>query len=89
MIAYKVILTKVDSTHKNLRTNSIEGKSIDLPEVGKVFFLIGEALTSGATSRFIQTSEISSVKKTGEDEYVFKTLNSTYNLKVLGTDLVD
>ena len=88
-IAYRVLLTKVESTNKNLRTNTVEGQTIELPQEGKGFFLIGEALTSGATARFIQTSEIVSVKKIGDSVYIFKTLNSTYNLEVLGTVTVD
>lgn len=88
MIAHKVKLTKIESNHNNLRTNEIEGVSLDLPEVGKSFYLVGESLTEGMDARVVTTTEIKSLEKT-DNEYTFKTLNSTYKLEVLGTEEIE
>lgn len=84
MIAYNVILTKIESNHSNLRTNDIVGQTLYLPKVGQSFHLVGESLTPGLTHRIINTTEIKEVEKTGEMTYIFKTQNSTYGLAVTG-----
>ena len=83
MKQYKVLLTKIVSTHTNLRTDSVEGVAIELPEKGKHFSVVGQSLTPGVTHRVVTTTEIQSVEAMG-DEYMFNTLNSTYKVKVLG-----
>ena len=88
MKTYHVVLTKVESNHNNLRTNEIEGHTLYLPDVGQGFNLVGESLTPGLSHRMINTTEVKSVESIGQDEYLFKTLNSTYKLKVLGTEEV-
>lgn len=82
MIIYKVRLTKIVSTHNNLRTNEIEGMSSSLPVVGQGFNLTGESLTKGMNARLVSTTEIKEIEQKG-NEYIFKTLNSTYKLEVL------
>jgi len=89
MKIFKTLLTKVESNHTRLRTNEVEGTTIALPEVGKSFALVGKSLTEGAPFRLVNTSEITEVEKLSEDELQFKTLNSIYKLKVLGTEEID
>lgn len=80
---YNVRLTKIKSNHTNLRTDEVEGQTLTLPEVGKAFILVGESLTPGGDGRYVYTTEIKSIEKLGES-YRFNTLNSTYQLDVLG-----
>lgn len=82
MKRYKVLLTKVASTHNNLRTDETEGITTELPEKGKFFILAAKPLVQGAVLRMITTTEIQNVEVLG-DEYMFQTLNSTYKVKVL------
>lgn len=83
MKSYKVKLTKLQSNHNNLRTDSVEGFSLELPEVGKSFQLVGDPLTAGALFRGVFTTEIKNVERMG-NEFVFHTMNSKYKLEVLG-----
>lgn len=80
---YTVLLTKMESTHNNLRTDSVEGKTLQLPVVGENFRLIGKSLTEGPTYRAIETSQIAEVVKDDDYKYTFKTANSTYKLSVI------
>jgi hypothetical protein len=82
MKQYKVLLTKIKSNHSNLRTDTVEGVVLDLPEKGKSIVLVGKPLIVGMDARVVATTEIQNVEKLGE-EYQFVTLNSTYKLKVL------
>lgn len=88
MKAFKALLTKVESNHNNLRTNSMDGRTLELPTVGKDFIIVGDSLTEGLTHRVITTTEVKEVTK-NEDEYTFKTQNSTYKLQVLGVEELD
>lgn len=88
MKAFKILLTKIESNHTNLRTNEIEGLTLELPVVGKGFNMSGEPLDKNMSVRVINTTEIKEVEQNG-DEYTFKTLNSTYNVKVLGTEEIE
>ena len=89
MKTYRVILTKMESNHNNLRTNEIEGDALFLPDVGKNFSVVGASLTPGLSHRLIQTTEVKSVESTGENEFLFKTQNSTYKLQVLSTEEIE
>lgn len=86
MKAYNVVLKKIESNHSNVRTNETEGQTLALPEVGKNFTLVGASLTPGLTHRLITTTEIKEVQKNEDGTYIFKTLNSTYGLSVIGTE---
>lgn len=88
MRIFKVLLTKVESNHNNLRTNEIEGATLALPEIGKGFDMSGEPLDPAMAVRVINTTEIKELEQNG-DEFTFKTLNSTYKLKVLGTEDIE
>jgi len=80
---YKVRLTKVRSNHTNLRTNTVEGETVSLPEKGKSFTLIADPLNPNADFRSVETTAIELVEKMGS-EFMFHTQNSTYKLEVLG-----
>lgn len=82
MKRYQVILEKICSTHDNLRTNTVEGFTTELPKKGDYFSIVGESLTPGLMARVVTTTEVQSVEVMG-DEYQFTTMNSTYRLKVL------
>lgn len=77
---YLVRLTKIRSNHKNLRTDEIEGVTLDLPKEGKYFQMFGKGLEFG--TRAITTTTIKKVEQMGS-EYLFHTLNSTYKLEVM------
>lgn len=82
MKRYQVVLEKVRSTHNNLRTDKVEGVTLELPKKGEYFSVVGESLTPGATARVVTTTEIQNVEQMG-DEYMFTTMNSTYKLTVV------
>lgn len=80
---YKVKLTKIKSSHNNLRTDEIEGETEHLPEVGRSFILKAEPLENlEANFRSVYTTEIEHVEK-HENGYRFNTKNSIYHLEVL------
>ena len=77
---HKVKLTKIKSSYDNLRTDEIEGETLELPEKGKSFQMFGPGLVAG--TRMVITTEIQFVEKMG-NVYRFNTLNSTYQVEVL------
>jgi len=80
----KVKLKKIESTHNNLRTDNIEGKTTRIPEIGHPFQLFAESLTEGGDFRSVTTTKIQeSEYKEDSRTFVFKTLNSLYELEVL------
>lgn len=84
-MTYKVKLTKIKSTHSNLRTDTVEGVTYGLPEVGKGFTMFGEPLDPNVGNmRGVYTTEIKVCDRTG-NEFMFVTENSTYKLEVLET----
>ena len=84
----KVILKKIKSNHNNLRTDVIEGFTRELPAVGEVFWIEGEALDSLVRDRggvrLIRTSPVKTVThEENTNLYLFTTENSEYSLEVL------
>ena len=77
---HKVKLTKIKSNHDNLRTDEIEGETLELPEKGKSFQIYAPGLVHGI--RMVTTTEIQFVEKLG-NVYHFNTLNSIYQVVVL------
>lgn len=65
-----------------LRTDTIEGCFESLPEEGRVFRIIGAAITPGADGRMITTSTVQKVNKNGFT-ILFDTHNSKYKLELL------
>ncbi len=79
-MTHKVRLTKIKSSHSNLRTDVIEGETRALPAIGSGFVMFGKGLEYG--TRMVYTTAIQSLIRTG-DEIQFETANSTYLLEVL------
>ena len=68
-------LTKIHSTHDNLRTNEMVGTlPYGIPEVGLCIYMEGEGLDFGV--RYIQTTYV--VKIVGNE---YHTKNSVYTLE--------
>lgn len=79
----KVRLTKIESTHSNLRTDLIEGKCIDLPEIGESFFVVAPPLDPTKDFRMVNTSEVKELTTLPDGKILFKTANSTYEIEIL------
>ena len=83
----KVILSKILSTHENLRTDVIKGNTLELPEIGLRFMLTGESLDNEMDVRVVLTSKVVWTShycdNEGNQSIKFATENSTYNLEVL------
>lgn len=78
----KVRLTKIESNHNNLRTNSVEGECQDLPQLDRGLVILADPLEQG-NFRIVNTSIIKEIREIGSNDYVLKTLNSLYRLEVL------
>lgn len=76
-----VKLVKINSNHKSLRTDEIEGVTEKMPEVGSSFILLAPPLESGDV-RAVVTTPVETVKFTGQT-YEFRTKNSEYELILL------
>lgn len=79
---YYCTLKKIESTHNNLRTESVKGLANEIPVVGSRFFMYSEdTLTPDTNIRYVNTSVIKDVKFNAENgDYVFRTENSLYVL---------
>lgn len=79
---YSGILSNESPNHNNLRTTSVQGQFANLPEVGKMFTMVGEALTPEATMRYVNTSIVKDIGFNIADQtIVFETESgSTYRL---------
>jgi len=80
------VLEKINSTHNNLRTNTMQGVFEKFPSIGETFQIFGEGISFG--NRMIFTSPIKEIIEAGKDkddlEYiVFQTANSMYRLTLL------
>lgn len=76
----KVTLTKLKSSHQNLRTNVITGHTNMLPTKGFPFVLYGEPLTEEGDGRVVVTTPVTEVIQERDDYLEFTTANSTYGL---------
>lgn len=82
-----VILTRILSTHQNVRTREVEGITNQLPEVGQIFNLVGEPLDEKTSVRVIVTSPVKEVRHHPEEGSMeFWTENSHYGLQILDMD---
>ena len=77
----KVKLTRITSNHNNLRTDSVEGETEQLPTPGEDFVLLGVGLEFG--TRMVRTTPVGEVMNLSEKEMEFKTKNSHYRLELL------
>lgn len=76
----KVRLTKVKSTHGNLRTDSAEGEAPTWPpRLGREFSLYGQGLSDPSLTRQIVTTPVRAVRAQASG-YEFDTQNSTYRV---------
>ena len=80
------IIEKIESTHTNLRTNTMEGVFSDFPKLNEAFVIYGKGLKFG--NRVIYTSPVKEIIELGKNkdslEYMlFKTENSTYRITLL------
>lgn len=89
MRTYCGFLQFIDGKNKPVRDNFVEGQFLDLPCVGQGFVMTAPPLEIDLGFRFLRTSPVVEVTKVsrdaeffGHDEYLFKTLNSTYSLLV-------
>ena len=83
----EVILTRLDSIHKNLRTDEVQGKTPNLPKVGQNFILLGEGLNPGTSGRIIRTTPVKEVRlHVEEGSLEFWTSNSHYGLQTIDMD---
>ena len=81
-------LRKLETNHNRVRTDSMVGEFQMIPEVGKQFIIVGEALCPAVKAagggRVISTSLIQKVDYNSEQKtFKFKTLNSVYELVLL------
>lgn len=79
----RVKLTKIQSTHQNLRTNEIEGETGRLPTIGERFSLFGKALNTAAHLRVVVTTEVRETKTLSSGTIRFETENSTYEVELI------
>lgn len=81
----KVKLTKIESTHNNLRTNDMIGEMICLPEVGRGIVVLNDQPLDPTVGdhRKIETSPVTEILEKSDNMYKFKTLNSIYRLDIL------
>jgi hypothetical protein len=82
----KAKLTKISSSHENLRTKDVEGEIDRIPAVGGRLSLVGVGIDFG--SRLVVTSEVVSIylidRSQERDLYHIQTKNSEYSLEVYG-----
>ena len=83
---FKIRLTKLDSTHENLRTDIVEGIIHKKPELHECLEIYAKSLTLEAAERYIKTSPIMSIEyfdEVGIDTINFMTLKSRYRLEYI------
>lgn len=81
----RATLFRLQSNHKNLRTDEVEGQVVNgLPTVGHPFILVGKSLTPGMDARLVETTPVQSVEGEG-NSFTFETQNSKYQLIIWET----
>jgi hypothetical protein len=76
-------LTRVNSSHKRLRTDEVVGDFEDLPCEGYCFEMSAPPLDPKMDIRWIVTSPVQKIELDDGKMYRFATENSTYKLEVL------
>ncbi len=74
----------INSSHRNVRTKTVEGETIKLPTIGQTFDMTAEPFNPNADYRFIRTSPVKKIKEIDEHSMHFWTHNSMYKLTVKG-----
>ena len=81
------VLTRINSSHKNLRTDEIEGLFQEIPVVGQRFRIAGEPLDKASSVRLVITSPVEEVRLHPEKGSLeFWTGNSHYGLQLQDMD---
>lgn len=85
MPPFNVKLTRLSSKHDSLRSTEVVGWTGELPQVGLCFEMAAPPLIEAAGNvRYVHTTPvIEMTEPVAGEEFVFKTRNSTYHLKVL------
>lgn len=76
----KVKLTKLMSSHKNLRTDTVEGVTLSLPVVGERFIMWGEGLEDKEATREVVTTPVLTATPFNNGHLIFETANSVYRV---------
>lgn len=76
-------LIRLASSNNNLRTNEVIGIFDSLPVEGKEFKMLAESLTPGGTFRLVTTSPVSKIISSKENNYLFNSHFSTYELEII------
>lgn len=83
----QVILTRLESTHRNLRTSEVVGETNELPQKGRTFRMVGAPLDKKADFRVVSTTPIRETRHHVEEGSLeFWTENSHYGLQILDMD---
>lgn len=82
MTKYQINLTRIKSSHEDLRTPSVLGWTSALPKIGEPFLLTAEPLDPCYALRIINTSIVQEIR---EDRGLFWTKYSSYHYEILET----
>lgn len=82
----KCKLTKISSTHQNLRTSVVVGQCEKMPTIGAEFVMTAPPLDPAAAFRLIETTPVKFVVKLHGGKYEFQTDNSHYALETFDDD---
>lgn len=83
---FKIRLTKLNSTHQNLRTDVVEGVIHKKPELFECLEIYAKPLDPTKFERYVKTSPIMDIERfdeVGIDSINFNTLNSRYRLEYI------
>lgn len=79
---HNVKLTRISSSHRNLRTDTVIGTCNRLPELHCHFGMYAEPIDPSKDIRYVQTTPVTELTVEGQ-LYKFRTKNSVYELEVL------
>lgn len=79
-------LIRLASSNNNLRTNEVIGVFESLPVEGKEFKMLAESLTPDGSFRLVITSPVSKILSVKENNYLFNSHFSTYELEIITED---
>ncbi len=84
---YKVRFKKIKADHNRIRSETIEGHAVELPQLGKPFVFVGESVDKTVNSsggmRMVNTSRIMEIDRQGEVFTCTTENNSIYEITVL------
>ena len=77
----EVVLTQLSSSHRNVRTKTIEGRCVFLPRIGHRFNMTAPPLALLFGRRWFSSSPVQHIKEKNGAIF-FRTKNSNYKLEV-------